>query len=92
MRRSAASNMKLAALPARLRSLLVAWPSRSETAFLIRFSQIRLVVGGDGLAMAPDAIERLCADQTLRLNLTDFTEVYPERDPALPASGGGVPP
>ena len=60
--------------------------------FFDRFSQVRLVVGGDGLAMAPDAIERLCADQTLRLNLTDFTEVYPERDPALPASGGGVPP
>lgn len=27
--------------------------------FFERFPQVRLVVGGDGLAMAPDAIERL---------------------------------
>ena len=49
--------------------------------FFERFPQVRLVVGGDGLAMAPDAIERLHA------------EVYPERDPALPAHGeGDIPP
>ena len=43
--------------------------------------------------MAPDAIERLHADPALRLNLTDFSEVYPERDPALPAHGeGDIPP
>lgn len=57
--------------------------------FFERFPQVRLVVGGDGLAMAPDAIERLHADPALRLNLTDFSEVYPERDPALPAHGEG---
>ena len=62
--------------------------------FFERFPQVRLVVGGDGLAMAPDAIERLHADPSLRLNLTDFSEVYPERDPALPAHGeaGDMPP
>ena len=60
--------------------------------FFDRFPQVRLVVGGDGLAMAPDAIERLCTEQNLRLNLTDFSEVYPERDPALPPTGGDIPP
>ncbi len=60
--------------------------------FFDRFAQVRLVVGGDGLAMAPDAIERLCNDRSLRLDLTDFSEVYPERDPALSASGGTIPP
>ena len=61
--------------------------------FFERFPQVRLVVGGDGLAMAPDAIERLHADPALRLNLTDFSEVYPERAPALPAHGeGDIPP
>lgn len=61
--------------------------------FFERFPQVRLVVGGDGLAMAPDAIERLHVDPALRLNLTDFSEVYPERDPALPAHGeGDIPP
>ena len=61
--------------------------------FFERFPQVRLVVGGDGLAMAPDAIERLHGDPSLRLNLTDFSETYPERDPALPAQGEGeIPP
>ena len=61
--------------------------------FFERFPQVRLVVGGDGLAMAPDAIERLHGDPSLRLNLTDFSEIYPERDPALPAQGEGeIPP
>ena len=61
--------------------------------FFERFPQVRLVVGGDGLAMAPDALERLHADPSLRLNLTDFSEVYPERDPALPATAEGqIPP
>ena len=61
--------------------------------FFERFPQVRLVVGGDGLAMAPDAIERLHGDPSLRLNLTDFSEISPERDPALPAQGEGeIPP
>ena len=61
--------------------------------FFERFPQVRLVVGGDGLPMAPDAIERLHGDPSLRLNLTDFSEIYPERDPALPAQGEGeIPP
>lgn len=61
--------------------------------FFGRFPQVRLVVGGDGLATAPEAIERLYRDPSLRLNLTDFSEIYPERDPALPAQGEGeIPP
>ena len=60
--------------------------------FFDRFPQVRLVVGGDGLAMAPQAIESLCEDNSLRLNLTDFSTVYPERDPALPESGADIPP
>lgn len=51
--------------------------------FFSRFPQVRLVVGSDGLATAPDAIERLCREPGLRLDLTDFSETYPERDPAL---------
>ena len=48
-----------------------------------RFEQVRLVVGSDGLVMAPAALERLCAEPGLRLNYTDFSEQFPERDPAL---------
>ncbi len=45
-----------------------------------RCPEVRLVVGGDGLTMAPEAIERLCADKKLKLCLTDFLPEYPERD------------
>lgn len=51
--------------------------------FFDRFPQVRLVVGSDGLATAPDAIERLCREPGLRLDLTAFSEAYPERDAAL---------
>ena len=52
-------------------------------ALLDRFKEVRLVVGGDALPNAPAAIERLCAEPDLRLNLTDFSVSYRERDPAL---------
>ena len=53
-------------------------PPQIGAGFFERFPQVRLVVGGDGLAMAPDAIERLHGVfLPLRLNLTDFSEIYP---------------
>ncbi len=58
--------------------------------FFERFPQVRLVAGGDGLTGAPEAIERLCAEPELKISLVDFSEVYPERDPAL--SRAPVPP
>lgn len=51
--------------------------------FFTRFPQVRLVFGGDGAAMAPQAIERLCAEPGLRVSLLDFSEEYPERDAQL---------
>lgn len=58
--------------------------------FFTRFPQVRLVFGGDGSSMAPQAIERLCAEPGLRLSLLDFSEEYPERDAQL--DSGPVPP
>ncbi|MGE4297862.1 MAG: tRNA (N6-isopentenyl adenosine(37)-C2)-methylthiotransferase MiaB [Desulfovibrionaceae bacterium] len=51
--------------------------------FWERFPFVRLVFGTDGVAMAPQAIERLMREPGLRLSLLDFTEEYVERDPAL---------
>lgn len=48
--------------------------------FFEKFPQVRLVSGSDGIAMAPEAIERLYVDTNLKLNLTDFSEHYPERE------------
>lgn len=53
--------------------------------FFTRFPQVRLVFGGDGSSMAPQAIERLCAEPGLRVSLLDFSEEYPERDAQLDA-------
>lgn len=61
-----------------------------STAFFEKFPQVRLVAGGDGLAATPDAIERLCAQPELKISLTDFSEIYPERPPAL--DNGPIPP
>jgi len=49
-----------------------------------RFRMVRLVFGSDGVAGAPAALARLAAEPGLRLSLVDFTEHYPERDPAYP--------
>ena len=57
--------------------------------FFGRFPQVRLVVGSDGMAQAPDAIERLLDQPGMRLCLTDFSTSYPERDCAL--DGGQAP-
>ncbi len=50
-----------------------------------RFPQVRLLTGGDGLPLVPDAVERLMREPDLRLDLTAFTESYAERDPAVEA-------
>ena len=44
-----------------------------------RFPQVRLVFGTDGVAAAPEHIERLVAEPWRFYNLTDFTETYTER-------------
>ncbi len=51
--------------------------------FFSRFPQVRLVVGTDGLQMAPEALVRLCEEEDLRLNLTEFSSDFPERDPEI---------
>lgn len=48
--------------------------------FWRRFPFVRLVFGTDGIAMAPDALDRLAADPELRISLLDFLDHYPERD------------
>ncbi len=53
-------------------------------AFFERFEKVRLVVGTDGISQAPDAIVRLVQEPTLRLQLTDLTSDYEEREAALP--------
>lgn len=60
-----------------------------------RFPEVRLVFGTDGIKAAPQAIARLCAEPYLRLSLVDFSESYPERDPAFESyeqDGAGPPP
>ncbi len=47
--------------------------------FLERFPFVRLVFGGDGVSMAPQAIERLQENPGLRISLLDFSESYAER-------------
>lgn len=48
--------------------------------FFKRFKQVRLVFGTDGLASAPQALERLVEEPQLRMSLLDFSEEYPEKD------------
>ncbi len=45
-----------------------------------RFSQVRLVFGSDGIASAPQAIDRLAHQRSLRISLLDFADQYEERD------------
>ncbi|MDR1359674.1 MAG: tRNA (N6-isopentenyl adenosine(37)-C2)-methylthiotransferase MiaB [Deltaproteobacteria bacterium] len=49
-----------------------------------RFSQIRLLFGPDGLAVAPEAISRLLEEPSLRLNLLAFSDQYEERADVRP--------
>lgn len=48
--------------------------------FFKRFKQVRLVFGTDGLSSAPQALDRLVDDPSLRMSLLDFSEEYPDRD------------
>ncbi len=47
-----------------------------------RSPQVRLVAGSDGIAQAPEAIERLLAEPAARLTLCAFTETFPEKEAA----------
>lgn len=51
--------------------------------FFERFPFVRLVFGSDGIAAAPDALERLAHDPNERLALLDFLSAYPEREDVL---------
>jgi tRNA-2-methylthio-N6-dimethylallyladenosine synthase len=51
--------------------------------FWERFPFVRLVFGADGIAMAPQAVERLCREPELRISLLDFREEPVERDAHL---------
>ncbi|MDR2077289.1 MAG: tRNA (N6-isopentenyl adenosine(37)-C2)-methylthiotransferase MiaB [Desulfovibrio sp.] len=48
-------------------------------ALMRRFPQIRLLFGPDGIARAPEAIDRLLEEPSLRLNLLAFADQYEER-------------
>lgn len=58
--------------------------------FWARFPFVRLVFGPDGLPMVPGAVQRLFREPDLRISLLDFSEAFPERDPALPGGGEAV--
>jgi len=51
--------------------------------FFERFPFVRLVFGSDGIASAPDALDRLAEDPSARITLLDFLPVYPEREDVL---------
>jgi len=60
--------------------------------FFNRFRQVRLVFGTDGLASAPQALDRLTEETQLRMSLLDFSDEYPEKeqdwtDGEVPAAG-----
>ncbi len=48
--------------------------------FFNRFKQVRLVFGTDGLASAPQALDRLVEEEQLRMSLLDFSDEYPEKE------------
>ena len=52
-----------------------------------RFPFVRLVFGTDGVAMVPDALERLVSEPRLHISLLDFLDHYPERTPAAAGTG-----
>jgi len=51
--------------------------------FFDRFPFVRLVFGSDGVAGAPDALDRLAEDPSARIALLDFLAAYPERQDVL---------
>lgn len=54
--------------------------------FFERFPFVRLVFGSDGIAGAPDALDRLAEDPAERIALLDFLSAYPEREDVLTLS------
>ena len=54
--------------------------------FFERFPFVRLVFGSDGIASAPDALDRLAEDPGARIALLDFLGAYPEREDVLTLS------
>ena len=59
--------------------------------FFERFPFVRLVFGSDGIADAPDALDRLAEDASERIALLDFLGVYPERQDVLTLPGAVAP-
>lgn len=57
---------------------------------LFRQPQVRLVAGSDGIASAPEAIERLLAEPDRKLSLLDFTSSYEEREEGVRTPSGPV--
>ena len=57
---------------------------------LFRQPQVRLVAGSDGIASAPEALERLLAEPDRKLSLLDFTSSYEEREEGVRAPSGPV--
>lgn len=57
---------------------------------LFRQPQVRLVAGSDGIASAPEAIERLLEEPDRKLSLLDFTSCYEEREEGVRAPSGPV--
>ncbi|WP_299391785.1 tRNA (N6-isopentenyl adenosine(37)-C2)-methylthiotransferase MiaB [uncultured Desulfovibrio sp.] len=57
---------------------------------LFRQPQVRLVAGSDGMASAPQAIERLLEEPDLKLSLLDFTSRYEEREEGARGPSGPV--
>lgn len=51
--------------------------------FFERFPFVRLVFGSDGIAAAPDALDKLADDPKERIALLDFLAAYPEREDVL---------
>jgi len=60
--------------------------------FFERFPFVRLVFGTDGIAAAPDALDRLAEEPQARLSLLDFLSVYPEREDVLTPPAHGLAP
>lgn len=56
--------------------------------FWRRFPFVRLVFGTDGIAMVPDALDRLVDDPERRISLLDFLDQYPERELAKTSTVG----
>lgn len=59
--------------------------------FFARFPFVRLVFGSDGIAAAPDALDRLASDPAARVALLDFLAAYPERENVLSQGSATAP-